>query len=343
MSLKERLSRRLPARVEKIARASWHRLLQGRLLAKIVGHSMVDGWRFFRWSHDGRRDRHVEQRQNAIIKAYHGIEKGLSLAEPRSGFGQAKVRMLMKKLDAFMARQPASAPIMAAIASLQEYQRFNADCGLFLPWLDTWLEGAIQRARPSINPVGHIGGTIKVTKAEINAAVFGVRPEFFLSRHSIRQFGSLKVPQADIEKAVRLAQKAPSACNRQGPRVHCFSDPMTALSHQPGNAGFGHLASQALVVTSDLQAFCSSGERHQAYVDGGIFAMALVNALHALGYGSCMLAWNSSPYAESNVKHDLGISRSEVIIMMIAVGTLPDDFRVAVSARRPLDTVLHVH
>jgi len=38
-----------------------------------------------------------------------------------------------------------------------------------------------------------------------------------------------------------------------------------------------------------------------------------------------------------------GIKPEEQVMMMIAVGTLPDYFKVAYSARRSLDEVLQVH
>ena len=41
----------------------------------------------------------------------------------------------------------------------------------------------------------------------------------FNTRHSIRQFGEDKVKIEDIKKAIELAQRAPSACNRQAVRV----------------------------------------------------------------------------------------------------------------------------
>lgn len=115
---------------------------------------------------------------------------------------------------------------------------------------------------------------------------------------------------------------------------------MEALRWQPGNRGFGHLASRALVVTVDLQAFSGPGERNQAWVDGGMFAMSLLYALHSLGYGACPLAWSQRSSFDRQARAALGIPPNEVIIMMIAVGTLPERFRVAVSQRLSGKTAL---
>ena len=47
-----------------------------------------------------------------------------------------------------------------------------------------------------------------------------------------------------------------------------------------GNTGFDGEVQNYIVVTSDMSAFYDPFERNQVYVDGGIFTMALVEALH---------------------------------------------------------------
>lgn len=310
-----------------------HRLDRTGFLMALLSAQIRDGLHFFRWSHSGKADDTRLKQENAIIKAYHGFEKGLALSAPRPGFGQDKARSLMAKITSHESAFGASNMIYAARAALRDYLRFNQQHSIAMPWLESWLAEVSEPAE---------GGTMELTRAAILDSTRSVKPAFFLSRHSIRDFAPGEVPLTDIEDAVRLAQKAPSACNRQGPRVHCFARAEEALQWQPGNRGFGHLASRGLVITADLQAFCSMGERSQAFIDGGIFAMALVYALHAKGYGTCMLAWNKSPREETAARQALGIPDSEVIIMMIAVGLLPETLSVAVSQRRSLSEVLRI-
>ena len=296
-----------------------------------------DAWQFFKWSHNGILDREKAQMENAIIKAYHGFEKGLSLQKPKPGFGQDKARHLLKKLAEWHSRYDPTEMTEAAECSLLAYRDFNEDVGVSISFIDTW-------ARCVDKPcASQLGGTSTLRKDEILRHVDGVSETFFTSRHSMRNFSSGEIPISDIERAVLIAQKSPSVCNRQGVRVLCAQNAEDALKWQPGNKGFGHLASRGLVITADLQAFSSSGERNQAYVDGGLFAMSLVYALHSMGYGSCMLAWNKSAGEEKEVRQSLKIKDSQVIIMMIAVGTLPDEFEVACSHRRPLSEVLTVY
>ena len=106
-----------------------------------------------------------------------------------------------------------------------------------------------------------------------------------------------------------------------------------ALSLQNGNKGFGHLASHVLIVASDRACFASIGERNQPWIEGGLYAMSLVYALHALGLGTCCLNWSVDNQRDAELKQALAIPASYAIAMMIAVGSLPDIIPVAESRR----------
>lgn len=335
----ERLKRALQAalppwafRRALAARRSWAGLVARVAMA---ADYVYDARRYARWSHGGALAQTRAQLEAALIKQMHGIEKGLALAAPRPGFGQPKARALAERVDEWRAAHGFGGMALSAAAILREYRDFNARAGVPLPWLDAWLD-SLETPAPAPPP----GGTIALTREAVAADVARGGDAFFASRHSIRQFADAEVPMADVERAVAMAQKTPSVCNRQGPRVYCFENAMDALRWQPGNAGFGHLASRALVVTADLQAFHGPGERNQCWIDGGMFAMSLVYALHALGYGTCTLAWSMRAGPDRRMRAALGIPDSEAVIMMIAVGVLPESFSVALSLRRPLSDVL---
>ena len=309
-----------------------------RMIMRLRRAQSNDRKRFARWSHGIRDSRTSWQSTYALYKAYHGIEKGLSLPEPRPGFGRSKIENIMRALQRDLRRFPDLAP-EPALAALGAYSAFNARHGIADPTLDSWLQerGTGRTALPES------GGVDEVDAADIRAAGAQADRAFFWSRHSIRHFTGDPVSFSVIEKAVDMARKTPSVCNRQGPRVHAFVRAERALKWQPGNAGFGHVAGAALVVTSDLQAFSGPGERNQPFVDGGMFAMSLLYAFHALGLGSCPLAWAAEPDHDRQTREALSIPDNEVVIMMIAVGHLPDRLRVARSHRHPLEAYLIRH
>ncbi|NES66883.1 MAG: nitroreductase, partial [Okeania sp. SIO2D1] len=111
-------------------------------------------------------------------------------------------------------------------------------------------------------------------------------------------------------------------------------------SCQNGNRGFGEQASKVLIVTSNLEHFASIGERYQGWIDGGMFSMSLVYGLHSLGLGICCLNWSFKKKQDRQLKIIAGIPDSDLVIMMIAVGHLPEEFKVAQSPRKPLKEVL---
>lgn len=280
--------------------------------------------------------------QARIIKSCHSIEKGLALPEPRPGFGQATAEQLLAVASDYQRRFGPDHTIASVSATIDEYLRFHAEAGIDLPHIGA----AANRLRTDLQYEGHgaaAGGTREVSRKAIHNAALIDMDAFFRSRHSVRQFSDQPVDASLLEVAVSMAQKTPSVCNREAGRVYVIDDRTKAemlLEHQNGNRGFGDQASRLLVIASRLDCFHTVGERHQCWIDGGLFAMSLIYALHSLGLGSCCLNWSVEPDADRAFKAAAGIADDQAIIMLLAVGHLPERFRVAKSARRPLNDVL---
>ncbi len=68
--------------------------------------------------------------------------------------------------------------------------------------------------------------------------------------------------------------------------------------------------------------------------------MSLVYALHSLGLGSCCLNWSVEKEHDEKLHAVTGIPASEMVIMMIGVGALPDSLQVAQSPHKPVGTLL---
>jgi nitroreductase len=187
---------------------------------------------------------------------------------------------------------------------------------------------------------------ITLERERVHAAAKRDLEDFFFSRHSIRQFAPGAVEQSLIEHAAYLAQRTPSVCNRQAWRIHVLDDLLMrekALQLQGGNRGFGAEADKALIVTCQVGHYLKIGERNQAWVDGGMFAMSLVYALHSLGLGTCCLNWGKDRVEDRRAHKILGIPDDEIIIMFMLVGHLPERFAVAASARKDLGEMIVVH
>jgi nitroreductase len=298
--------------------------------------------RFLDWSAVGGRSVNQANLQAQITMDYHRLEKGLALREPRLGFGTQVIERLIANLYKYQTQYGLDDIGQVAINTLSAYYKFHLDQGMNYEYIQQAI--ATLRATSSKDENCSLqGGIIEIKKEEICQAGKLDLKSFFDSRYSIRQFSSEDVDLSLIQQAVVMAQKTPSVCNRQSAKVYVFSreeDKQKVLSYQNGNRGFGEQINKVLIVTSDLQHFMTAGERNQCWVDGGMFAMSLVYALHSLGLGSCCLNWSVQYCTDRELRQVAGIPESEVVMMMIGVGHLPEKLTVAQSPRKSLAEVL---
>lgn len=257
-----------------------------------------------------------------VTKDYHRIEKGLALANPKRPFGadaKERLQFALKDRDLNYAAMPYAAYAKDALAALEQWNNGGDIVDLVSPPVPSWV--------PSFS------------EEELSS--------FFRSRHSVRAFDkSGKIETATIQRAVSLALSSPSVCNRQAWRAHYFEGPQDVsriLKHQSGNRGFGNDASGVFIITADVRLFSGSGERNQRWVDGGIFAMSLVWALHGLGVATCMLNWSKGNNASRLLREEADLDINEDVIVLIAVGRPLDGYRAARSARRSVSDVLISH
>jgi nitroreductase len=319
------------------------------LTFKLALNYKCDFENFFKWSSLKYKINYklvdTQTKLKALITMdYHRLEKGLALKEPRVGFGEDVLDRLIKFIPEYQEKYGSDETILVTLNCLDSYYQFNLTHGIDNQEL-------YQKTMQFRNNISEDksdfkqGGILNVTKTEILEHGEIDLTQFFHSRYSIRHFSEEEVNISLIEKAMTMAQKTPSVCNRQSCRVYMFSDEESKrkiLSYQNGNRGFGDQASKVLIVTSNLEYFTSIGERNQGWIDGGMFSMSLVYALHSLGLGTCCLNWSVEYKKDKLLKLVADIPDAELIIMMIAVGHLPKDLKIAQSPRKPLQEVLIV-
>lgn len=106
---------------------------------------------------------------------------------------------------------------------------------------------------------------------------------FFQSRFSVRDFGTASVSMDKLEDAFRLCERTPSACNRQSWRLHVYTekeniDKLCRL--QGGSKGFYDCFQGVIMLCANISCY-QFQEPNQYFVDGGIYAMNLLYALHS--------------------------------------------------------------
>lgn len=285
---------------------------------------------------------HPTQLQAKLLFYYHKIEKGLSMPGKRRFFGLEVIPQVIRLLTVWESNGNSKSDLIyiGAINSLRSYKIFisQANIAQSPETLKIVTDFLYQR---EITPSA-ASTPIKITKTQIESTIpFDDFKTLCEVRRSAREFNSEKVPRELIEQAISLAQLSPSACNRQPCKVYIAENEAlkkSLLSHQNGNAGFGHLAPIIFVVTSDSNHFFGAIERNQPYIDGGLFSMSLLFALQTQGIVSCCLNWCVAPSTDIATHNLLNIPSSERIIMYIAAGfpvattTVPKSHRKAISS-----------
>ncbi len=327
--MKDRIKAMLPAE---------RRVAIRRLLArvKVVSNYGYDARRFLQASTAGRSSDDPERLAAHIAMDYHRLEKGMALPSPRHGFGRDVVVRLMRSVERYESRYGAAEVTAFARGALHGYRAFNA--GKLAPDLERALDGFLKDGA-----VHDRGGVAVLTAQSLFPFDSQAARQFLCSRRSARQFDGRAIPDDVLREAVKIAQHAPSVCNRQSARIFASNrrDKMDAmLGLQNGNRGFGDRLGAVIVVASDMRAFTSMGERNQCWVDGGIFAMSMALALHSLHVGACMLNWSVEPGRDRALRRLLGIGDHYAIITMMGAGYVPEELSVAASPRRCTDEII---
>lgn len=158
---------------------------------------------------------------------------------------------------------------------------------------------------------------------------------FSQSRFSVRDFGIAPVSKDKHEDAFRLCERTPSARNRQSWRLHVYTerekiDKLCRL--QGGSKGFYDGFQGVIMLCADISCY-QFQEPNQYFVDGGIYAMNLLYALHSNDIATIPLTMGHKQGYLKRIKREMGISANEVPILLVGYGTYKDHWKVAVSKR----------
>ncbi|SDF49354.1 Nitroreductase [Salipiger thiooxidans] len=295
---------------------------------------IYDARRFRRhaWLHRARSE---ASRDARMLADAHFLEYGMALRAAQPGFGRARAVRLAGDLQGGGQATDAGG---IGRDTLRVWTDFNAGD---VPDAVAHLLGD----QGTHEPTGPAGVT-HLNPAEIARDTAFDYLAFARSRHSLRRFGADPVPQDKIRRAAEAAQYTPSSCNRQTCHLHVWTERALidrVRAHQAGNRTFGHELGGIAVITSDLRHWEHSGERYQAWIDGGLFAMSFVHALHAEGLGTCMLNWSVDVATDKALRRTICLDDAHAVIVLVGFGTLAEDLTVCASTRLPIETVLSMN
>ena len=273
----------------------------------------------------------------ALMVVSHVLEKGITMPNRRLGFGYERVRDILTRCKGLINKYGyESIELQSALADLKQYYDVHKEANFELPVdIKKEIEELLQYLRLTGDNCWN------TTKEEYFKRTSNFA-EFAASRHSVRWFSDEPVDEEKLMAAIKLAQTAPSACNRQATRLKIISSPegkKLCCELQNGNRGFGDKADKWLLITSDLKAWAHNYP-HAPYVDGGIYAMNLLYALHYYGIVACTLNAHLTIEQRTKIQEFVGYPESEVPVVFIVIGNPADKFMVPKSRRLNIDDII---
>ena len=277
---------------------------------------------FYKYSYIDNKCETKEQFEASITRLYHTLEKGMAYQNYRPAFGKDNVDLLINSLEQYAKKYSVDTFFYeTALSCLNAYIEKNRKYGV----VDLDLE---ERVHSLPGKANNYGGTMSIkpySRDELSKMNYEC---IIKSRHSLRHFSSRPVEMEVLIDVLKLAQFTPSACNRQGWKTKIIQDkPLIKeiLLYQNGNRGFGHEFDKLLIVTSDLQYFQRGREAFQAFIDGGMYAESVLNALFYYGIAAVPLSASLTEIQETRVRQLANLKESEILILFIGVGNYPED------------------
>lgn len=256
--------------------------------------------------------------ESDIIRRYHVLEKGLCMPDFKARSSTAFLTQLVALIERAKDHPVinSSVHLKAARDVVSAYYRkheiLGVDVGDLIPEEHRYYTSGCNE---SFGGLQEAQNGIESLREPTNL--------LFRTRRSVRNFDRSRIPERRlILESISLAKETPSVCNRQAWRVYCFlgDEVQEVISHQSGNRGFGHTIPGLLVITVDMRYFVGPTERYQPWIDGGMFSMSLLLALHSRGLSSVALNWSVLNRDEQALRKQHKIPNHDRIIMMIGFG-----------------------
>lgn len=303
----------------------------------IIIEFFIDYLRALKWSKSSPLCPNVKKHYYEIILLAHTVEKGLSIKNPRMKFGQVKIPKLLSHLEKYGFDNDLF-PVQKSYGCLNEYIQLHKKNNFNLGEMGEKINIFLQQC--DAKKIVPTGGTKKIVPTIDNSFSFH---DGLLFRFSSRQYIPTVVSEEILNKIIEISLRTPSQCNRQSGRVHYYSNKNVIdqlLKLQGGAEGFREDVYNLFVITSDISAWSGFKARSQAYVDGSLLAMQVLNACFANNIGSCPLSLAVSNKRELQISKTGNIPTNERLIMMISFGYQKENEYVVARSERISTTSL---
>lgn len=282
-----------------------------------------------------------EKLEYDMLFEIHKLEKGFAVIKNQRPFGFDKVKRIIRDINEYEKNNfENSFAYNLAYSSLNQYIKFYEE----KKWTEKDEYIFVKKFMNNHRDYQELlVGAFDYKTEDFLPYIKSVDYDKFLSsRRSIRNFSSKKLKDEDIKKAVNMAIKTPTACNRQMCKIYYIkSDENKKVieKYAQGLGLFDLTNANYFVITFDLSANYFVGERNQGWFNSGLVTMNFVNALHSLGVGSCCIQFGNSFKEEEEFKKLLNIQENERIGVIITAGYYDKISRIPYSTRKPIEEI----
>lgn len=280
-----------------------------------------------------------EKLEYDMLFEIHKLEKGFAVTKNQRPFGIDKVKRIIRDIEEYEKYSfDDSFAYNLAYSSLSEYANFY--------------EKKEWTAREEYNIVKEFLKNKKYKHIDVGAFDHKKKDfiknatidydKFISSRRSVRNYSNKKLQKNDIEKAINMAIKTPTACNRQMCKIYYINtkeNKKVIEKYAQGLGLFDLTNANYFVITFDISANYFVGERNQGWFNSGLVTMNFVNALHSLGIGSCCIQFGNSFKQEKEVKKLLSIPENERIAVIVTAGYYDEISKIPYSSRKPIEEI----
>lgn len=279
-------------------------------------------------------------KMDALITYYsHSIEKSLSNPNFERGHAFSVAKELVNLLQQYsnLKFDKNSPAYRSAVDNLNELYLRHKDSkykndvkGMVASFLEGSTDDAIK-----------IGGSLTMRISEKQNNSTKNFKELSSGRHSVRDYLDKQVNEEDIREVIEIAQKSPSACNRQQARVYYMTDKkvISEILGIQGTLKDYPTPPLLFLITATDDAYILDTENNNGYIDGSLFAMSLLYALEYKGIGACPLHTMFTDEVRTRVMSMLNIPENEKLIFFISAGYFSEQILACRSFRYPIEYV----
>lgn len=273
-----------------------------------------------------------------VVRLTHAIEKGLCISKPRLGYGKDKIKVIINNINVLKSHNSEygkNVTFFMAYDALNEYVDWHnkmAYSDETVEMVREWLKDNREYDRLDEK----FGGTVRFERKQVDLQSV---QNLFDNRHSSRAFIDKEIDRDDLKQAIQLANRYPSACNRQAVRLYVVNHKRRdCVEHWfNGKPGFWDDVKDFIMVCGKVSAYVPD-EYQQYEVSAGIYIGYLTLALQAYGIGSCVIQREVISTKDGRAfASSLGIPEDEQLVCLLACGYQDETFKVPFSHRFSVD------